>query len=232
VRERHQAFAEGVRAARRLSPEGRERVLPVWEPLVAAILFHIAWEEEHLLPRVERFAEGMAANQRPAVIRRDHALLRELLGALPEEPVARALHLGRLADVLEHHDRREAAGMLAVLADLPDGPAALAELATAESARAIPPEGALRRLVRRQRLPEGLDGVLLAAATDQDPPLEALAIPDHPRGPRLHALLVEAARRAETSDLPTRRDALAEVVDRARRIGLLRAPGSGRRSPG
>lgn len=188
-------------------------------------------EERELLPAFDALAHHAAPNQAPAVVRRDHRLVEALLAELEaaEDPIARTTRLGRLADVLDHHDRREAAGMLPILdahaADLV--PIWLAAIHAEEDALPAHP-GDLATGARRPLPPpdpDPLRALVAAAALDHDvaSPFARLPVPDHPKGPRLHALLAEAVSAAASADLGARRDALGDVVDRARLVELVRS---------
>jgi hypothetical protein len=221
-RPRHAAFHDGVRTLLRIAPE-RGRFVEVLAPLAAALRLHMSQEETVLLPATE--GSELPPNGGAHVIRRDHELIRALLDEVRAEDVlARADALLRLEDVLEHHDRREAAGMLAVLDGHPSSEGWLARFRAEEAELApipaLEPRPAPPAIV--EDLPP-LQRLRLAAAQDGPLDLAGIEVPDHSKGPRLHARLVAAVEAARTTDLVARRDALVDVLRAAAMLGHLRA---------
>lgn len=220
-RDRHAVFADGVRTLLRIAPEG-DRLAVVLAPLSAALRLHMEQEETVLLPALAGLE--LPPNGGAHVIRRDHDLVRALL-VPPVGVLARADVLLRLGEVLDHHDRREAAGMLAVLAEHPSLEAWLARFRAEEAGLAPIPA-----LEPRPAPPPVLADLpplaALRLAAAQDAPLElaGIEVPAHPKGPRLHARLVAAVQAARTEDLTARRDALVDVLRASALLGHLRGP--------
>lgn len=90
------------------------------------LLQHMGHEEEWLLPRYEELVPNPPAHGSAALIRRDHELIRARIEALPAQlrawhqgtaagwlAIADALH--DLAELLDHHDQREADGLFVEL---------------------------------------------------------------------------------------------------------------------
>lgn len=233
-RDRHAVFATAARTLLRVAPErDPARFLAVLVPLDAALRMHARQEEEVLLPVYAPFAAALPPNDAPRVLVRDHDLLRDLLGALAgraevrtaADVLARADDLLRFADVLHHHDLREAAGFLPTLEREVPAEVRLAWREWFETEeRALPPIPAPSPLPAppplRSPLPP-LDALRLAAAQDARLLPDGVPVPDHPKGARLHARLVDAVVAARTEDLLARRDALVEVLAAARRLAFV-----------
>jgi hypothetical protein len=221
-------LTDRLRLARRVVPEpDPEAWVRSYTALRDALRHHLREEESRVLPAFDLLADQAAPNQRPHVVRADHRRIEAVLADLDAEAdrVRRAIVLAHLADVLRHHDLREAAGMLVVLAETPAGDAAVALHAFASP---VPPAPA--GLVTGARAPpeavpaDPLLALVTAGAHDQ--PLgdafARLAVPEHRRGPALHARLADAVAAADTEDVGARRDALGIVVERARLLRIVR----------
>lgn len=109
----HHGFDDALRRVRTDVHRGLGDPAPMrW--LDGALRRHIAVEEAHLLPAFDRL-DHPVPNGAPDVFRRDHRLILGHLDAIAagwDDPVLRAEGLGRLAGVLDHHDRREARYLL------------------------------------------------------------------------------------------------------------------------
>jgi hypothetical protein len=234
-RPRHAELEERLLAAIRVAPErDAERFARALDGFVVALTLHMGQEEAVLLPVFDTHSERAAPNQRPDVVRRDHARLRELLASLDPDPrTARAVweraeRLEVLADVLHHHDRREADGMLAVLEAAVDAQTRGAWLARFSAEEAVLPPWAPEPL---RPAPEPwpdepvdeVDALGLAAAQDGD--LEAAFAAIGPCTSRVPARMAAAVQRLleeRPADLAARRDRARAVVARVRlwRIAL------------
>lgn len=233
-RTRHRALDGWLRAAARAAPEGEERFRAAWRPFAAALRLHLAQEERWLLPAFA--ALPSAPNQRSEVVAHDHRLIdrslvdiERVVADLPGA-VARAEALSLLIQVLDHHDRREAGGMLAALdAHLPAPTRVEWLTAIAEEERALgvdePPAlgEAARAWVCASDDPA--DRLAAAAALDQSLTEAADALPAvaGPNGARVG----RGVRAAVTAwggapDLATRRDRLIDVLDALRRWRAVR----------
>jgi hypothetical protein len=214
-RARHAVFADALRRLQRLAPQRDAAFAEVLGPFDAMLRLHMAQEETVLFPLAERVE--LPRNGTVTVLRRDHALLRARLDRLPAgEGVGRALDLLLLGEILDHHDRREAGGLLTI--EVPE--AVLARFAAEEATLPPVPDPPLRPAPPPPPGPPApLDALIHAAA--HDAPLPSVPVPDHPKGPRLHARLVAAVAAASTDELVTRRDALVEVLAAARLLALL-----------
>lgn len=233
-RSRHHDLAHRLVLARRRLPDADEAG---WTAALAnlrqALLLHVELEERWLLPAFDALDHHCAPNQRARVVRADHDRICTLLAGLgaTDDVTIRAATLGVLADVLDHHDRREAAGLFSALdahaaEQVPDW---LTRFAAAEAA--LPPlvdarlGGPLRPAPVMPEHP--LRATVVAAAHDREvePWFTRVALPDHPRGPALHAAVGRAvAAAAAAPDTATRRDHLAEVIDRARLLAIVSDP--------
>jgi hypothetical protein len=150
--------------------------------------------------------------------------------------VARAERLALLIQVLDHHDRREAGGMLAVLgAHAPAEQRAqwLAAFALAESP--LPPSPELRPAPPLEAGSDGdpADRLALAAAHDGDLTAPFGALPSLPgrNGARVGQGLADAVGgAAQATDLRLRRDALLDVLDALRRWRAVRDHPAGARN--
>jgi Hemerythrin HHE cation binding domain len=187
----------------------------------------MALEERWLLPAFDAWAERAAPNQRPTVVRADHERLRSWLDVI-ERPVidlasqvARAEALATLLQVLDHHDRREADGMLSVLEDHPDRDAWLARIEAEEPA--LPPALAPRPAPPPWG-PEPDDPAdALAAAAAQDAPLGELPALPGRNGERVGGAVFTAVGHAVgAASLVERRDTLLDVLDALRRWRAVR----------
>ncbi|MEZ4240397.1 MAG: hemerythrin domain-containing protein [Myxococcota bacterium] len=235
-RSRHDTLEAALRAAARVAPErDAARFAVAWGGFRAAMTLHLAQEERWLLPAFDAYGRHAAPNQRPAVVRADHERIRAHLAAVeaaaPDLPglVARAATLALLLAVLEHHDRREAAGMLTVLdAHVPaaERGAWLARIAEEEAALVLP------TVVLAPAPPpwpwagdDPADRLAAEAAQDGDVAAALRALPTlaGPAGQRVHQGLVAAVARADAADLGIRRDALLSVADGLRRWRAVRA---------
>lgn len=106
----HERFDEALERTRtdvhgRWLESGRARL--AW--LKQALGRHLELEEARLLPVFDAL-DHPVPNGAPAVLRRDHDLIRALLDRADAatDPVGLCAALGQLAGVLEHHDLREA----------------------------------------------------------------------------------------------------------------------------
>lgn len=119
---RHADLERGLRIVCRIAPErDPARFAAVFGPFCAALRTHLELEEELLLPAFDHATHGVAPNQLPHVVRADHTRIRALVDAVEIAPsdvravIERAERLVVLLQVLDHHDRREVAGMFAAL---------------------------------------------------------------------------------------------------------------------
>jgi hypothetical protein len=187
--------------------------------LAEALRLHMAQEEAWLLPAWDEVPDP-PPNATGAVLRRDHALLRELLGELEVAParVDRAAALWRLREVLDHHDRREASSMKPGLdRALPPGTArAWLDRFEAEE-DALPPAW---RFEPADRTPPDGPSPEEAIAADApiSPALASLAVPEHPKGVGLHARVVALAAEVDATADPRARRALAAELWGALRL--------------
>lgn len=222
-RTRHEELARRLVVARRYVPEPEPAFRAAFQAFDAALTLHLAQEERWILPAFDRVGERAAPNQRPHVVRADHARLEADLVTLraPADPVVRAVTLAHLADLLDHHDRREAAGMLPLVDELL-GDQVAAVLAAIHAEEASLPPVDLPPLTPSDPLPRpDLPPIaLLRWAAAHDQPLVEVPVPDHPRGSALHARL-RAAVEVVGGALESRRDALAAVIDRLRLVEVV-----------
>jgi hypothetical protein len=228
-RPRHTELEARLLAAARVAPErDAERFSRAWDGFVRALTLHMGQEEAVLLPVFELHAERAAPNQRPDVVRRDHALMRELMAGVEPDPRTaratweRARQLELLADVLHHHDRREADGMLAVLeahVDAPTRAAWLTRFYTEE--QALPPWSPEALLPAPEPWPgepaDEIEALGLVAAQDGDMQAAFAAIPPPTsKVPARMAAAVERLLEERPADLVSRRDRARAVVARVR----------------
>ena len=86
--------------------------------LTSELCRHIEIEERLLLPRYRELASDESPELSPDLILRDHQIIRCRIAELRDSTtgdLARLRSLRALAHLLEHHDEREARGMVAVL---------------------------------------------------------------------------------------------------------------------
>jgi hypothetical protein len=229
-RARHAVLEAGVRAAARVAPERDEgRFRAAWTPVAAALRLHMDQEERVLLPVFDDHAARAAPNQRPDVVRADHARIRDHLAAI-EAPaddvaavVARAEQLSLLLQVLDHHDRREAGGMLAVLDEIVPAAERAAWIAVFEADEATLPIADVPLGPAPPAWPadgSAADRLAAAAAQDGDVGAAVDALPSlgGRNGARVTAGVRSAVARAVgATDREARRDALLDVLDALRR---------------
>lgn len=245
-RPRHVELEALLRDAARIAPEAdEERFHAAWTVFTAALRLHKAQEERWLLPVFATLRAHAAPNQTSASVEHDHHLLDRYMAVVDGpvgdvvDRVTRAEALSRLLQILDHHDRREADGMLPLL----DAHASREERATwiariVEEEDALPspappaPQEAGPGLICPSADPA--DRLAAAAAQDQDlgEALSALPALTGANGERVTRGLAAAVLRAQQAPtLVARRDALLDVLDALRRWRAVRGSQAGTGAP-